>query len=351
MLKVLISSPPTNQVSGISSVVKNLLNISTIDFEFLIVGKEHKNKLIKFINNFITYLIYPIIIYKSKSDIIHINTALNRNSIYRDLFILIIAKLADKKKLLHIHGGKYINQKPNKIIAKSILFLFKNADMIVLLSDKELDFVKKNYLNNTKINVQPNAVDLHKIELVKSEKIGTFKIIYFGRIEKNKGIKEIWLALKELNSKNYDFIFSLIGTGLKIDNIVSEYKNSLGNKFSYHNKLFNEELFKEIKSSSVFLMPSYYEGLPMSLLEAMACGVVPIVTNVGSISTVVKDYYNGITILPKNVKNIVSALEYLINNRDILMKLSSNAKNTIYSNYSLENYNRNFYELYSKLLD
>lgn len=85
-------------------------------------------------------------------------------------------------------------------------------------------------------------------------------------------------------------------------------------------------------------MPTYFEGLPMSLLECMSYGVVPVITPVGSIPEVVVDGNNGLFIKVKDTDSIVDAISKINSDRNLLNRLSVNARNTIFSKFSTLQY-------------
>lgn len=85
-------------------------------------------------------------------------------------------------------------------------------------------------------------------------------------------------------------------------------------------------------------MPTYFEGLPMSLLECMSYGVVPVITPVGSIPEVVVDGNNGLFIKVKDTDCIVEAIRKINSDRNLLNRLSVNARNTIFSKFSPQQY-------------
>lgn len=85
-------------------------------------------------------------------------------------------------------------------------------------------------------------------------------------------------------------------------------------------------------------MPTYFEGLPMSLLECMSYGIVPVITPVGSIPEVVVDGNNGLFIKVKDTDSIVDAISKINSDRNVLNKLSVNARETIFSKFSPQQY-------------
>ena len=93
-----------------------------------------------------------------------------------------------------------------------------------------------------------------------------------------------------------------------------------------HGWLSDEDLLKIRKKAHVFLLPSYNEGLPMALIEAMSLGLVPIVTPVGGIPEVIKHMENGIIVKPGDSDEISNFLDILFSDRNLLRELSINAR-------------------------
>ena len=91
-----------------------------------------------------------------------------------------------------------------------------------------------------------------------------------------------------------------------------------------------------LKKSHIFVLPSYYEGYPNSLLEAMASSKACIATNVGSVPDIIKDGVNGFIINPKNHIELFEKLKELILDRKKIVSFSSNAKESVINNNSSE---------------
>ena len=104
-----------------------------------------------------------------------------------------------------------------------------------------------------------------------------------------------------------------------------------------------------LRGLDVFVMPTYFEGLPVSLLECMSYGVVPVVTSVGSIPDVVKEDINGKFIKVKDIDSIVTTVKQLIDDVDSINRLSQNARETIFTNFSAEVYISKLNDIYSSL--
>ena len=126
-------------------------------------------------------------------------------------------------------------------------------------------------------------------------------------------------------------------------------KKELGEQFIYDGVVFGKSKDDFLKQLDIFMLPSYFEGLPMSLLECMSFGVVPITTNVGSIGEVVYNNKNGVFIQKQNTTDIVEQFIRFNDNRRLLQTLSQTAKSTIFKMFSPSIYINNLNHLYQNL--
>ena len=172
---------------------------------------------------------------------------------------------------------------------------------------------------------------------------------YLGRIEPNKGMTELLAALKKLKAEGIKFKVRFAGKEQTEGEYLPKFKEALGDDFEYCGLVSGEAKREFLDSLDVFVMPTYFEGLPMSLLETMSYGVVPVVTEVGSIPTVVKDGENGLFVKEKDVESICEALKKLDDDRSLLAKMSVEARRTIQENFSATKYVERLNEIYAGL--
>ena len=268
--------------------------------------------------------------------------------IVRDSLLVIIAACFRKKVILHFHGGNYNLNKKIPFILK----IFLNVS--ILLSHKIITQGKKEqefFIEHFNIDIGniifiPNSVKTPTSFLFKSQ--GLPKILYLGRIDKNKGLKEITLALEQLKNK-IDFKFIIAGDGPDKDDFIGDCQKRIPDNYNYLGIISGKEKEMVLDESNIFLMPSYYEGLPYALLEAMAYKLIPIVTPVGSIPEIVEDGKNGFLVPVYNYKAIINSIIELDANPKKFEEMSQNAYETIKSDYSLSNYTNKINAVYSNL--
>ena len=127
------------------------------------------------------------------------------------------------------------------------------------------------------------------------------------------------------------------------------FREHLGSDFIYEGVVSGDKKDIYYKSLDIFILPSFFEGLPMSLLESMSYGIVPITTKVGSIETVIKDGINGLYIEVKDSVSIEDKFLVLNANRDFLYAMSQAAHKTIIDHFNPNQYIAELNVIYEKL--
>lgn len=341
---ILVISPsldPEDNISGISSIVRLLVkyneNVNYIPF---IQGKKDKeSRGFKWLlNQLFTPFRLLRLLSQTHIDIVHFNIGLEPLSLIRDLGIYWILKIFSYPILLHVHGGRYVISKPHKFSLKLVITYFlRYADLILVLGNIEKKSLSQKYeIGMDSIHVLANAVLSSPLTANEKQYQSVLSILYLGRIDKNKGLVEILAALEGMENQRMDFCFYLCGVGPDKEWFVSECSKIIGDKLIDKGLIYGEEKQQILNLSHIFLLPSYFEGLPMALLESMNNLIVPVVSSVGAIPDVVIQGENGFFVSSPN--EIVNIINELNKDRDLLLKLSISARDTILKHYSLDHY-------------
>ncbi len=251
----------------------------------------------------------------NKFDVVHLNSACASKGIIRDYISASIIKRYKNKLVVHCHCNIEDQLKGNTKYFNKVM---KLADKVFVLNDSSYKFVL-NYKQNNVYKV-PNFIDASFVVDNKKINEDIKNILYVGHIRHKKGIGEILEASKRLKNINFLLAGPMVDKDLevKLDNV-----SFLGPK--------NHDEIKELlKKCDVFLFPSYTEGFSLSLLEAMACGLPIITTDVGANKETVGE--GGIIVRTKNSDDIVKAIESL--NKDTRKKMSVYNINRVKSLYT-----------------
>lgn len=352
-LKILITAPSLDEsknVSGISSVVRQIVAHGNFDYKHFSAGKkdgEKQNARWIFKQTILPFDFFQTI-KREKIDVVHINTALNPLSILRDFALVKAANFARIPVLLHIHGGKFLAQEfDNNFLKKVTGKMLRAADEILVLSRLEKEIIEAR-LQNPEIKYLENAVPVE--DVTATGKIEN-SIIFLGRLHESKGLHEIIEAVRTLKNEKIDFTFRAFGAGDLQDFFVPEMKKTLGDKFYFGGVIAGKAKQNELAQSDIFVLPSRYgEGLPMALLEAMAAKNIVVVSEMASIGAVVKDNVNGFLVEPKNVLQLTAALRKILLNKIDEETIRKNARETIKANFNLQNYIEKLENIYETIV-
>tara|TARA_B100000768_G_scaffold167525_1_gene171698 strand:- start:2272 stop:3132 length:861 start_codon:yes stop_codon:yes gene_type:complete len=260
----------------------------------------------------------------------------------------LITRVMGVSTILFIRDGFFIKaiQESNaqKIVAK---FLLKIPNLIGSQGGKWNRVYSRLGVPNKKVIQIPNwlprnsSISNTPIE-VKKER---FRFIFVGWLVKEKGIREVLLSIENL-SADFDFDFVFVGGGT-LENFVNVYiKNNKYKNVKCTGWLGSDEVFSQLSRSHVLVLPSYAEGFPNVVLEAMSLGLPCICSDVGGISGSIKNNVNGLLINVQDWKGLRDAMkDYLINP----FKVYQHSKNTLDIVRTNHNWNINCRKLFDSL--
>lgn len=207
---------------------------------------------------------------------------------------------------------------------------YRSAQFIIHTTQQDADFVVKRYqIDVNKLHVIPNWVDTDLFKPLNIEKQPR-SVCFVGRFEEQKNVQVLIAAMKDTEGT-----LILYGDG-SLKRKLEELAPALHVNAQFRGPIANEELPAALNACEIFVLPSLYEGNPKVLLEAMACGLPVIGTNVAGIREVIHDNENGILCEPHQ-ESIHQALQTLLNDRASHQRLGSAARKTILAHASLLN--------------
>lgn len=347
--KVLMVGPGRDVMGGISTVVNSYYELElnkNVELRY-IASMEDGNQLKKLWIAIKAYCQFCACL--KKYDIIHIHMAAQASFNRKSIFIRKAFK-SGKKIIIHCHAAdfddyflKQVDGKKQKVIR----YIFSLADKVITLSEEWADFYGKNICTPEKVVVVHNAVIIP--DYIKAD-YSNHNILFLGRLGKRKGIYDLLEVIPEILKVVPDSMFYLGGDG-----DIEQCKYIAINKgFTDHVKFLgwvrgdNKE--KYFKNCSIFVLPSYQEGMPMSVLEAMSYGLAVISTNAGGIPQIIESNINGLRFEAGDVKALQSDIIALLTNKTKKRQYGYKGYETINREFNIvKNINR-LVELYWQLL-
>lgn len=349
-MKVLMYGPHPNLNGGVATVARNYLS-SELNEEFnikYISTVEGESKISKYFSATKAYINTFFYMNNDKVKIVHIHLA-SRGSYERKKHIINYAKRKNKKIVIQLHGAEFMqfyNDESSIDKQAEIRKILNKADLIIALGENWRRFLLK--ITDTKIVVIHNSVFCNNTNKYKKD---SKNIIFMGRLEERKGIYDLLKVIKNINNKNFDYKFLLCGDG-EIDKVNSKVLDyGIKDKVKVLGWVNDEEKEKIYLNSVLNILPSYNEGLPMSILEAMSYGIPTISTYVGGIPDLIDNSVDGILIQPGDIYNLEKSIMYIIQNEKKRVDISQKSFEKIYKNFNLQKNIREIKKIYINLTE
>jgi glycosyltransferase involved in cell wall biosynthesis len=343
--RVLILGPSLVAVGGVTTHLNQLFDSDLSEkFELIHfqVGSEgrRENTLQRVARIALSPFIFFISLIRYRPEIVHFNTSLDAKSFWRDVIYLLIARALNRKIVFQKHGGPLPQEffAGYPLLASLLKSVLKYTDVIILLGFEEEKSYKQ-FLPDSRIEVIPNAIDARALtsEPLSNDKHAPLRLIYLGRLARNKGVFEILDAFASLIKQGRDLRLTIGGIGSEGVHLRERAKNlGLGSQVVFAGMVSGEIKDKLWRESQVFVFPTYHrEGLPYSLLEAMAAGAVPIITPIGAIPDVMQDEVHGVFVKGKDSSGLARAIAMLDDDRLKLARMSEAGRKRVLENYTV----------------
>lgn len=353
MTKVLVIGPsPYRSKGGMATVIKGIEDDHELNSKFEIDIHESYidgNLVIRLLFSIYSFVKFCFL-YK-KYDIFHIHVACY-GSTFRKGYYIHFLKKRHKKVILHVHGAEYLvfyNKLSDKRKEK-VKCIWDKSDIVIALSQEwKKEFVK--IFNHPRIEVVNNGIDIEKfLEGRNSIEEYNKSFLFLGRLGKRKGAWDVLEAVKKIKNIYPELKVYMAGDG-EVEKVREKViEEDLNDQISVVGWTDFDGKIELMKKTSTLLLPSYNEGLPMSILEAMAAGKVIITTDVGGIPEVIKSNENGIIIKPGDVDGLSKAMLFVIENKKFDVLCSENNIRKIEENFSIRIAHSKIIDIYHAVL-
>lgn len=265
----------------------------------------------------------------------------------RTSFIILFARLFRIKVYGELAGTSFpFIEKKLYFINKYSCFIFKNVYSARFLAEN----IKNNYshLQCEQKVVFDNGIILPVNYSVNRKIIfdTPLKMIYVGSLEYYKGIITIINALKLCEENEINFEFNFLGEWAnekeknQIEDLIKE--NNLSGRIHFHGLKTNNDKWNIFTDNALLIHPTYWDGQPITILEAMGLGLGIISTKVGAIPETVIDGINGIILEENTPYNLFFAIQKFYNDRNYLEQISENNKKTFLEKFTIEKFLKNY---------
>lgn len=349
-IRVVMSGPDMTVQGGIRTVAAQYVSWKRwehISFRYIPVYIE-KNALYQMIFFWRgCFKIWLLCLFK-KVDIVHLHMA-ERGSFYRKAIIMAGAKKFGVKVVLHHHGAEFFDffDQAQGWKKKWIRRTLEGADLNLVLGRYQKGQMRKRF-PGAACRVFYNTIRCPRENMYQKDARG---ILFAGRMGQRKGIYDLLKAVSECDDElGLSVKLYLCGDG-EISGVHRMIRKlGLEKRVLYMGWLSPDQMEDVYRKTMIFVLPSYREGMPMSLLEAMAHGIPCIAGRAGAVAELLEDGKRGILVKPGDVSGIAQSLLYLYKNPAIREKLGASGFQRVREKFRLENGVKELQKIWTEMM-
>jgi len=300
-------------------------------------------------------LTFPFALLKNRPDIVHINTA-SYWPFWENATYIVISKIFFKKTILHIHGGRFEKFYENSNYLSKFLIrrVINLPNKVIVLSLSWRKFLVKIMPENN-IAIIGNFIDPSEFEELQDENRSSNEkvtvLFVGGSGAKEKGLYDVINAIPAVTKQCKNVLFVFVAcSGIKGLSTLCEHKG-VAAYTRILGFLHGSEKIKVFSESDIFVLPSYAEGLPITMLEAMAAGLPVIASSVGAIPDVLQDGRNGFLIQAGDYSALAEKILLLASDAGLRQEIAQNNIAKIREHYDATVVLQKIRNEYDKLLN
>jgi len=291
------------------------------------------------------------VLFGSGYDILHLHVA-SGASFFRKSLVAWAGKLRGKPLVMHVHGADFdeFYQRSGSLVQAYIRSTFATCNKVLLLSAYWKGFFDEHiHAGNTEI--LQNGVYAERFRAHHTLPANLNRFLFLGRLGQRKGVYDLLEAIRRLvhEQGHSGLVFYLAGDGelQQVEEIIT--KQQLQQQVQLLGWLNEQQKLEWFSRVDTMVLPSYNEGLPMAILEAMAAGKIIISSTVGGIPELVKHQENGFLITPGDVEALSNYIRYVVEHPAEMQQMAVRNMQKIDSQYNLAKINARLAEIYAEI--
>lgn len=314
-------------IGGVLAVYANHIR----PFNYIATFRPYKHK-VKYLPYFALKYVWFVgtLLFDRNIEIVHIHGSADGSFVRKYLLFLTAKKIFRRKIIYHIHAGRYIRfyQNSHPIVKACIRQFVEGSDLVICLSEEWRRQFTQTF-PSVNVRVLGNVVEpfvVNQTATIKPEG-QPLNVLFLGLIGDNKGIFDILTMMGthrvELNGK----LKLTIGGNGETDRLKQAIKHHhLESMVNFVGWVTGEQKQRLLQESDVYLLPSYSEGLPVSILEAMSAGLAILSTPVGGIPEIIVDGLNGYLVKPGDQETFYQRIMTFITNPELVRSMGRQSR-------------------------
>lgn len=272
-----------------------------------------------------------------RPDLVHVNTSYFW-AFLRDGAAIRMARLAGARTLLHLRGGDFPEwaERSGAFVRSFILATLRRTDCVIALTAHTQRWLAADEVEPERVRYLPNFVRLDAIGAPpdRSGRAGQpVEILFVGWMIEAKGVRELLQAARGLPEAR----FTLIGPPEPSFTATIEAEiAALGDRLRVLPVQSRGEVFRHYREADVFVLPTWREGFPNVVIEAMAMGLPVVATPVGAIAEIFEDGRSGLLVPVRDAAALEAALRRLIESPALRLEMGQHARERVDALFSFD---------------
>lgn len=281
--------------------------------------------------------------------LVHIHLS-SRASFWRKSVVCLLARLARRPYLLHSHGSEFAQfyDECGPLARRIVRLVLARAHLVLALSETWRATLQE-ISPRARIEVLRNAVPLPPLDDLSRHRGQQPTLLFLGEVARHKGVFELTQAFARISATFPGLKLVYSGTGSALE-AVRELgtRLGLGERMKCTGWVESEGKRAALMGATLFVLPSYVEGMPMALLEAMSWGLPVIASPVGGVPEMITHEVNGLLVPPGDVDALAAAISRLMSDPPLRERLGAAARETIATRFSLSTAVERLLEIYRR---
>ena len=354
---VLMVGTDLDGMGGVRSVIRGYLDGGLFQRYPCVYVASHRagSTWMKITTALKAWLRVAVLLRRLDAPLVHVQTA-SRGSFWRKFVVCLLARAAGRPYIVHLHGGgftRFYQDESGSIGRRLIRSTLAHAALVIALSEEWRQQLLR-ICPTARIEVLHNAVVIPDIHGPRSREpepggpMGQPTLLFLGHLLRDKGVYDLVRAFALIAPKfpRAKLVLGGVGDIEAVRQLAAQLE--IPRRVACPGWLDAERKTAAFASSLVFLLPSYAEGMPMALLEAMSWGLPVIATPVGGIPQVVEHEVSGLLVAPGDIKDCAAQMERLLTDPSLRERLGSAARERIAADFSLSDALDRLSEIYQR---
>lgn len=347
---VLMVGTHRDAMGGISSVVRGYESAGLFETHECVYVASHRDgsRWLKLCTALSAWLRCAALLTTLAAPLVHIHLS-SRASFWRKSGVCLLSLLWRRPYVLHVHGSEFMifyDRDCGALAKRFVQWIFAHAALVIALSQEWRERVLR-ICPGAKIVILPNAVSLPDLTPTARSTPPRPCILSLGKVGRRKGTFDLIRAFARVAHRFPEWRLVCAGDGAVSEALIEAAGLGLSERVECPGWLATGDVRQMLAGATLFALPSYAEGLPMALLEAMSWKLPVITSPVGGIPQAIRHGENGLLVPPGDIDALAAALESLMSDAAERERLGGAARATIEAEFAQATMVRRLKEIYA----